>query len=296
MKDKEQSERKVKSTGLQLPYHPYQLTSWIITLTTIFVFFALIIPVQEMNAQIPMSIIYGILQIFTIILGFILTVSDPTDPMVLEYLEAQKAKEEFRKSYTNYCSLCSSPVSADSKHCMRCNRCTDKFDHHCKWVNNCVGRKNYSIFFLLIWIVEITQACFIICCAYEIHLGIDDSSDFRDKCEDVYGKNAHVVILVIVWSMMILSFLIFISNAYLIGFHVYLIRHGITTYDLILKRREAKGLVEKEDDEIEVQEGNNAPNENEVSSMQIIQSAKVSDSSVSSGSRNSSPYRAKTEA
>mmetsp|Transcript_19414 Transcript_19414/g.19403 ORF Transcript_19414/g.19403 Transcript_19414/m.19403 type:complete len:97 (+) Transcript_19414:594-884(+) len=96
--------------------------------------------------------------------------------------------------------------------------------------------------------------------------------------------------------MMILSFLIFISNAYLIGFHVYLIRHGITTYDLILKRREAKGLVEKEDDDEVVQESNNAQNENEVSSMQIIQSAKVSDSSASSGSRNSSPYRAKTEA
>jgi palmitoyltransferase len=30
-----------------------------------------------------------------------------------------------------------------SYHCMRCNRCTLNFDHHCKYLNNCVGSQNY---------------------------------------------------------------------------------------------------------------------------------------------------------
>ncbi|CAG9326645.1 unnamed protein product [Blepharisma stoltei] len=288
------SNRKIKSSGFSLPFHPYQIASWVITLVTIFVFYALIIPFQDSNAQISMSIIYGSLQVLTIILGYILTASNPTDPMVLEYLSVKKKKEKFTKSYTNYCSLCSSPVTADSKHCMRCNRCTDKFDHHCKWVNNCIGRKNYHIFLLLIFVVEINQLFFIICCAYEIHLGIDNSDDFENKCEDAYGKNAKIVILVIIWFMIISSFLIFMANAYLIGFHVYIIWNDLTTYELIMKRREAKGLVDKEDASEEVVGENSDQNEHDSSIIQIIQSAKVSDCSI--GSDKNSPYRERTEA
>lgn len=31
--------------------------------------------------------------------------------------------------------------------------CVDRYDHHCDWVNNCIGRKNYSMFALFIAIL-----------------------------------------------------------------------------------------------------------------------------------------------
>ena len=33
--------------------------------------------------------------------------------------------------------------------CRQCNRCCEGFDHHCVWLNNCIGRSNYKSFFIL---------------------------------------------------------------------------------------------------------------------------------------------------
>ncbi|KAI3762174.1 hypothetical protein L1987_52598 [Smallanthus sonchifolius] len=48
-----------------------------------------------------------------------------------------------------------------SKHCRSCDKCIDGFDHHCRWLNNCVGRKNYFTFVCLmaVSIVWLTFEC-----------------------------------------------------------------------------------------------------------------------------------------
>ena len=64
------------------------------------------------------------------------------------------------------CPSCETIFTRDSRHCYFCNRCIHAFDHHCTWINNCVGRRNYCQFFSFICLLLIYFAFCIIFGAY----------------------------------------------------------------------------------------------------------------------------------
>lgn len=59
------------------------------------------------------------------------------------YLKAPGATLQF-------CDTCAIYRPARASHCSQCNVCVARLDHHCVWLNNCVGERNYKSFLVYI--------------------------------------------------------------------------------------------------------------------------------------------------
>ena len=129
---------------------------------------------------------------------------------------------------TRYCNYCKSPVTCSrSKHCMRCNRCVSIFDHHCKFVNNCVGRVNYSLFMKLIIALELLEFIFLI------------SSSIFISSHSQNLSSVHIPAFFILFK----SLAVIGSNGYLISFHCFISRKNLTTYEYISDRLRRKAEI-----------------------------------------------------
>ncbi|KAE8670676.1 putative protein S-acyltransferase 15 [Hibiscus syriacus] len=118
---------------------------------------------------------------------------------------------------SKYCDKCAAYKPRRTHHCRVCKRCILRMDHHCLWINNCVGYRNYKAFFDLILYATIGS----------IHSTVIVISCTRQK--DWSNSGTPLKFFYLACGVMTLALSVTVGT--LLGWHIYLITHNMTTIE-----------------------------------------------------------------
>ncbi|KAH1139293.1 hypothetical protein AAZX31_10G197100 [Glycine max] len=129
------------------------------------------------------------------------------------------------------CDKCFAYKPPRTHHCRVCRRCILKMDHHCLWINNCVGYWNYKTFFVFVFYATMASIYSTI---------IFMSCVFQKYWDPIKGSSLKTFF--VLYGTMVVGLTITLLT--LFGWHVYLILHNMTTIEYYEGKR-AKWLAMK---------------------------------------------------
>lgn len=174
-----------------------------------------------------------------------------SDPEGLQHTGALEVPRKF-------CDSCKIWRPLRTHHCRDCDGCVETHDHHCGWLNNCVGRRNYVYFFS--FITEACLMCILLVIFSVLHLArraglqsgqgdwnfkpaaiTDAFTMIKDPIESNWSDStpdrteARVALAMVVYGCLAVIFPIC-----LFGYHLFLMARGETTREYVNSNKFAK--------------------------------------------------------
>ncbi|KAL8606396.1 hypothetical protein ACOMHN_060301 [Nucella lapillus] len=121
------------------------------------------------------------------------------------------------------CDYCEIEQPMRTKHCEDCGRCVRKYDHHCPWLEACIGERNHKFF----WTFLLSTALLIPCTFFIAWNGMTHQL--------LWGEwiKANVLLFVDLAVLLVGGFVV----VGLLGFHTFLMMRGLTTWEAVSRER-----------------------------------------------------------
>ncbi|KAH6809822.1 DHHC-type zinc finger family protein [Perilla frutescens var. frutescens] len=121
-----------------------------------------------------------------------------------------------------YCQTCMLYRPPRCSHCSICNNCVERFDHHCPWVGQCIGKRNYRYFFMFVSSTALLCLHVLASCSINIMKIMH-----KERCDMLKAiERSPVSGILIMYTFVICWFV-----GGLTTFHLYLISSNQTTYE-----------------------------------------------------------------
>lgn len=236
--------------GLQLPLHPLQVSGWLALIGLAagsFLFLVPALPVVLQPAALATLCTLLLLHLAAHLGAVLIDPAEPalrrTAPVPLPTLDRTKHAHVIEEGS---CHLCKVLVSGErTKHCSACNKCVARFDHHCKWLNHCVGGRNYVPFLMCVTTAVAASAFVALLAIAEFVVHHTDHSWLTRNPPANDTSVAHsslpssdAAFLAVVAILGLLAIIIAGLLLHLCFFHIYISFLGLTTYEYIRQQRQ----------------------------------------------------------
>ncbi len=225
------------------PFHVRQIATWVAKVILVVLYATtiawpgdkyLVHDATTKHFTVGVNLLVALGLLMNLCLAVVITCSDPGD------------STPFLPSQTTYCSFCRQDVDKSCKHCKSCNRCVRHFDHHCKWLNVCIGEATYTFFY---WYL----VSLLVVVALIVGIGIAVLARVGSQMPTVQFVFGIITVA--------LSGLSAFPIGNLLVYHTYLVCKGKTTFEDLTEKADAQAKAKKvqEEDDDDATNANQMP-------------------------------------
>uniref|UniRef100_A0A6B2LC21 Palmitoyltransferase n=1 Tax=Arcella intermedia TaxID=1963864 RepID=A0A6B2LC21_9EUKA len=176
-------------------------------------------------------VVFLYIWLYSVVTHFIVAYTDPgiiprQEPPPYKLPNQKKLNVQGETILIRWCPTCNIYRPPRAVHCGICDNCVARFDHHCPYVGNCIGQRNYRYFLLFIASTLLSALFLLSHNAYYLSLSIH-----RTGLSEAFFSDP--LLYVFLWATSLVALIASILLGILVGFTGFLVSCARTTNENI---------------------------------------------------------------